>query len=793
MADPVATAAGYELNLEEYWQIIRRRRWVILLCACSVGVFSGLFSWLKQPPPLYSSSASVKISHSTNVADMLLQSLSVGNVNDMRTKLSIITSYALMERVAKRLGMIPKDLPSAQVRANPEYMDVILDLKGDVKAEQESDSGIINIKVVSSDPEFARDLAQAVAEEFRAYNIEEKNRRVFEAKKFIQQQLTVVGQRLKAAEEAVRDFREKHNLSSAEEGTGVLSKVVADMEKEYRHQAEKLNDLRFALAQLRKRIQKGGWDYKAVTVSGKVSSYFDELNKRLVEMALKHTELSTIYTDDHPQMRELREQANDILVSMVDELDKQVAHTRQRMADLQRNIEETEKKYRGLPEQALELRRLERAVRTNEALYNLLEKKYQEVLIREAGKVEEVSIIRPAMVSHVRINPPTTKKTTISGFILGLVLGLVIAMVLEAMDTSVGTIEEVESFLELPVLGVVPHLSHDEAVELFSGIKGLAVSGPALERQLRLIAHFLPSSSLAEAYRSMRTSLLYSREGEFRVILVTSATVEEGKSMITSNLAAVVAQQGARVLLIDAAMRKPTQHGTFGLKREPGLSEYLLGQMPWRDAVRRISDILLGDFGVDQALMTPGLDQLDIMTSGHRSANPADLLAAPAMAQLLDEARQEYDMVIIDMPPLLHATDATVIAGKVDGVLLVYRIGAVVRGALRRARREIESVGGRMAGVVLNGVHSEMADDYGRFGSYDADRDDEAPVSRLDRVRAWLRRAWLEARSGRVLERIQQAMDEETVSGLMARIHPRNVPDALERLRRKLRERFRRE
>ncbi len=747
MANPISTAAGYELNLEEYWQIILRRRWVILFCAVSLGAFSWLFSWLNQPPPLYSSTASVKISQSTDMTGLLLQNLTFSNVDDMSTQLSIVTSYALMERVAKRLGLVPKNLDSDQIRAHPEYMEEILDLKGDVEAEQEGNSGIINIKVVSSDPEFARDLAQAVAEEFRAYNIEEKNRRVFEAKKFIQQQLVVVGERLKQAEEAVRDYREKNHLSSAGQDSEVMAKVVADMEREYRHQAERLNDLRFALAQLRQRIQRGGWDYKAVSVSGKVSAYFDELNKRLVDMALKHTQLSTVYTDAHPEMRELREQADDILASMVDELGKQVGLTRQRMADLQKNIEATEKKYRGLPEQALELRRLERAVATNEDLFNLLEKKYQEVLIREAEKVEEVSVIRPALVSHVRINPVRTRQTAIAGFILGLVLGLIIALVLEAMDTSVGTIEEVESFLEVPVVGFVPHLAHDEAVELFSGVEGLATSGHALERQIRLITHFAPPSTIAEAYRSMRTNLLFSQAGEHRVILVTSATIKEGKSTVVANLATVVAQQGARVLLIDADMRKPMQHKTFGLAREPGLSEYLLGQMPWHEVVRRISDVLLGDFGVDQALMTPGLDQLDIITCGHKSANPPDLLAAPAMTQLLDEARREYDMVILDMPPLLHTTDATVVAGKVDGVLLVYHIGAVVRGALKRVKLGIESVGGRVAGVVLNGVRSEMTADYSRYKmdryyAYAYGDKAEERGNLLDRANAWVHQAW---------------------------------------------------
>lgn len=710
-----AANSGYELNLEEYWQVILRRRWIIVFCALSMGVFSWLFTWVNQPPPLFSASASVKVEQESNMADLLLRGGTYRGRGDMSTHLAVIQSYALMERVAKRMGMIPQELTPEEVRANPDYIDEILSLKDGISATQDGDSGILDISVVSSSAEFARDLAQAVADEFRVFNIEEKNKQVFEAKKFIQQQLVIVGDRLKKAEEAVRDYRQQNNLSLTNTDSEVVSRVISDMEQEYRKAVAHLNDLAFALKQLRARVQKGGWDYQAVTVSGEVSTYFDQLNKRLVEMALKRTELATSFTDGHPQVQELRLQASDILESMVSELDKQVGLTQRRMENLQESMDLAERKYQGLPEQALEIDRMKRTVRINEELFNLLEKKYQEVLIKEAEKVQEVSLVRPAMLSYVRINPVKTGQTAMAGLILGLVLGLIIALILEAMDTSVGTIEEVENFLEVPVVGFVPHLTHDEAMELFSGVEELATSGHALERQIRLISHFSPPSTIAEAYRSLRTNLLYSQTGDHRVILVSSATVKEGKSTIVANLAVVVAQQGARVLLIDGDMRKPMQHHTFGLKRDPGLSECLLGQTEWQDAVKRFSDVMLGNMGIDQALLTPGLDQLDILTCGRVASNPPDLLAAPQMSKILEEARKEYDMVLIDMPPMLHTTDATILASKVDGVLLVYHIGSVVRGALQRVKSNIESVGGKVLGVVLNGVRGEISADYATY------------------------------------------------------------------------------
>ncbi len=712
MASSTHVNEGYELNLAEYWQIISRRRWIIIFCAVAMGFFSGLLTWVKQPPPLYSSSAAIKIESSINVADLLLLGGRPRQYTDMKTQLAIIESYAVMERVAKRLGIIPDELTSEEIRANPEYMDDVLDLKDDVSVMQDEESGLIQITATSRRPVFARDLAQAVADEFIKFNIEDKNRRIFEAKKFIQQQLIIVRNRLKQAEEKISEYRKKHNLSATDANPELMASMIAELEQEYRKATAHLNDLRFAIKPLRQRINNGNWDYQAVSISGKVSDYFDQLNKRLVDMALKRTELMTVYTDEHPQIQELRNQAQDILTSMVDELEKQIQLTQRRIQNIDKTIESTKKRFQGVPEQALEIQRMQRTVRINEELFDLLEKKYQEVLIKEAEKVQAVSLVRPAMVSTFRINPVNPAQSAMAGLILGLVLGLVIALILEAMDSSIGTIEEVENYLGTPVIGFVPQLEHDEAIDLFKDVKELKTSGHHLERQIRLISHFSPPSTIAEAYRSLRTNLLFSQAGQHQVILITSSTVKEGKSTIAANLAVVLAQQGGRVLLIDADMRKPMLHHTFGVKREPGLSECLLGQFHWQDAVKRFSDIMLGDMGIDQALLTPGLDQLEVLTCGIVKASPPDLLAAPAMNTILQEAREEYDMVIIDMPPMLHTTDATVLASKVDGVLLVYHIGSVVRGALKRVQSNIESVGGKVIGIVLNGVRGELSPDY---------------------------------------------------------------------------------
>jgi len=710
-----ARTEGYEFNLEEYWHVILRRRWLILFSALSLGVFSWLFTGLHQPPPIYSSSTQVKVEQSSDLTGLLMQGLMVDTVDHIGTQLELIQSYALLERVAKRLGMINKEFSSEKIRAHPGLMRKILGLKRDVQAEQTGASGIITITTTSGSAEFARDLASAVAEEFRIYNIEDKNRRIYDAKDFISSQLKVVGNRLFEAEEAVRKYKQQHRAALDPSEVKLISNKVHDLERVY--EQEKTHTQ--ALADIKKKVQSHagpqGWDFKGISAVIKVSAFFDQLNTQLTDMAFTHTRLSANYTDMHPEMQDLRGKGNEIIHAMLSEISRQIEFSKSRLDKLNRDLQKMNKAYLRLPEQTLDLSRLQREVSTNAGLYASLRSTYQEALIKEAEKVEEVTILRPALVSYHRINPVNTRKSAVAGFILGLVLGLIISLILEALDTSVGSIEEVEGFLGVPVVGFLPQLAHEVALQLFNQESGVQLDGADLQRRIRLVSHFSPESTFAEAYRAMRANVMFSQAGEHRVILVTSSTIKEGKSTVSANLATIVAQQGARVLLIDADLRKPMQHRTFGLQREPGLSSYLMGQKPWQDCVQGISDMMLGDFGVDEVLRTPGLDQLDLLTCGRRAGNPADLLTSPAMGRLIEEARQAYDMVVIDMPPLLHTADASMVAGKVDGILLVYHIGAVARAVLKRVKNNIEAVGGRVMGTVINGVRGEVSLDYAKF------------------------------------------------------------------------------
>ncbi|PYM36663.1 MAG: hypothetical protein DME15_03160 [Candidatus Rokuibacteriota bacterium] len=190
---------------------------------------------------------------------------------------------------------------------------------------------------------------------------------------------------------------------------------------------------------------------------------------------------------------------------------------------------------------------------------------------------------------------------------------------------------------------------------------------------------------------------------------MTSATLQEGKTTTIVNLAITMAQSGQRTLLVGSNMRRPSIHRFFGIEREPGLSDILVGSVQWRDCIRTVADILMGRFEMEDIMSAPGLDNLHIIEAGPIPANPSELLSTPAMTAFLQAVREEYDIVLIDTPPVLPVTDSAIVASQTDGVILVYQAGKVGRLVLKRAKVHIENVGGKVWGVVLNDVKSEIA------------------------------------------------------------------------------------
>jgi capsular exopolysaccharide synthesis family protein len=192
-------------------------------------------------------------------------------------------------------------------------------------------------------------------------------------------------------------------------------------------------------------------------------------------------------------------------------------------------------------------------------------------------------------------------------------------------------------------------------------------------------------------------------------LLFTSAGLGEGKSTTVINLAITLAQEGQRVLLVDADLRRPIVHKRLGLPREPGLVEALQGSVSWQEAVRTATDLMIGSLGVDRVLKSPGLDNLHILSSGSAAHNPSECMSLAKLKPLLAEMQEVYDIVLFDTPPILPVTDAVAMSSRIDGTVLVYQVGRIGRNALKRAKFLLDHAQANIMGVVLTNVKAEIS------------------------------------------------------------------------------------
>ena len=698
--------AQYEMNLRDYWLIVRRRRLIIVASTILVALLS--FWFAKQKVPVYQATAAVKYEQSTQLSGLLVEVLSYSTADTIETQLSLIKSYPILEDVAKRLGRLPQTVPGAALRESKAYWAALDGLAAKVKVTRIPSTSILEITVTSTSPREARDIANAVVETYRDHSRALRNARVTEARKFIEAQLKEVEARVRHAEAEVWAFREANRIISP----GAESTVLLSLFTQVRSDIEKVRQQRAELELIQQRLARVAPSNPAARVFIDASNpALQRLQSVYAELLLERNNLALEATDRHPRLRALDDRMQEIQMEMRREVGAQIVTLRTREEILNRQMGELLQKNREVPAIELSLQRLQREARTSDDLLTLLKTRHQEALIKESEKIDEVSIVRPATEPEAPVGGETLT-TVFVGALLGLTLGLVLAFVQETLDTSIGTIEDVEAYLEVPVLGVVPHIDARETVErILERRPSLAQMDPeALLSHALLITHFDPKSPVAEAYRTLRTNVQFARmERSGKVLVVTSPTLQEGKTTTIVNLALTMAQSGQRTLLVGANLRRPSIHRFFGIEREPGLADILVGSVTWRDCIRTVADILMGRFEMEDIMAAPGLDNLHIIEAGPIPANPSELLSTPAMGAFLRAVRDEYDVVLIDTPPVLPVTDSAIVASQADGVILVYQAGKVGRLVLKRAKIHVENVGGKVWGVVLNDVKTEIA------------------------------------------------------------------------------------
>jgi capsular exopolysaccharide synthesis family protein len=414
------------------------------------------------------------------------------------------------------------------------------------------------------------------------------------------------------------------------------------------------------------------------------------LRSQQAELRVEYARLSTKFGEGYPKLSELGNQMAEVDKAINAELknlseryknEYLTASNAEKM--LQGKFDEQEQKAYDLNQGAAQYAILKHEVETTQDLYQTLQLKLKQAGIVAGLASANIGVVEAAQVPAEPIDPRPGLDLAI-GLGCGGILGILSAIGLEALDSTVRNADEVEHVVQLPVLAEIPSVGRKTNLD-----------DEVSQAELKLIALHRPQSLLAESYRSLRASLLHQGRAP-QVLAVTSCLPSEGKTSTAINCAVVLAQQGARVLLIDADLRNPTVHEALGLARDPGLSGVLAG-------VSQSAEVIA---------IAQLLPNLAILTAGAPTTFPAEMLGSARMTSLVQNLRGSYDHIVLDTPPSLIFTDAVAMSGEVDAMLLVARCGSTTKFALRHLTDTMARAGVDVAGVVLTAVDQRYANSY---------------------------------------------------------------------------------
>ena len=705
--------AQYELNLRDYWLIVRKRKWIIAVTVLLVSGANWVMTQVASPELVYEASARIKFERSTAIPGFMTEMMSVSDGgSNITTQAEVIRSVPVLVRAGKKLGLVKKEIEPRDARFPQDVLVKVYDLRTQISVTQEGGTNILKIMATAEAPESVARLANAVAEAYREENIVSRNRQVDEAKLFVEGQLKTIEESYRKSEQALVAFKAREgNVFLNEEARQALvnySALETERDKLAQVKREVANQLQ--LLKTSEALPDGG----AVRVfSDDVQALLAKLNQKLVDLATERAALLINYTPKHPQVLEVDAKIRSVKQEMIQELEAKSRTFSEREAAIRDSIGRYKSRYTGLPKAALELASLDREVKVNGDLYANLKQKNQEFLIKGAERIEEVSLIEPAVPPDGPKNAPKGSLNLVLSSLIGVLLGFVLAFIRESFDTSIGTIEDVESFLHVPVLGVIPREDRKVVEQTIKESFPESLDPESLALLARMSPLFDLKGVIAEGYRSLKVNLQFAcQDRPIKSLAFASAGLGEGKTTTVLNLAITIAQDGRRVLVVDADLRKPAVHSRLGLTRDPGLSEILVGNVQWGDVVQTAADLMLGKLGFDQVLSAPGVDNLSIITSGHLPSNPSEFFNSQRIVDLIAELEENFDLVIFDCPPILPVADAVLIGPKVDGVVLVYQVGKIGRTPLQRAKALLENAQAHIVGVVLSNVSAEFSPDY---------------------------------------------------------------------------------
>lgn len=706
-----STESLIKIDFQQYWFILKRRWLPVVASFWSVAGLAALHTFSQNP--VYEAYGKLLIKTGDNVTSAITTEdsdsqkqigglSSVGRESDpLKTETEVIRSLPIAQRTIATLNL--KDEEGAFLKSE-EFLERL-------SLENIPGTDILQLSYQSTDPEEAAIAVNKIMSLYLENNVLANRTGAATAREFISRQLPKTEATVSQAEVALRKFKEENNVIALEQEAESAVGEIADVEAKITDAQANLVDANARSQALRSKL--GMSSQEAVAASS--LSQAPGVQKALEELQQVESQLAveqTRYQAGHPQVVELREN-RDALRAQLQGRVKQVLGTQKEpdgnlqngelKQQLTADLVAAEAERLGLTEQVTTLsnvlatngqranvlpkleqrqRELERQLTAAQSTYETLLKRMEEIRVEENRNVANARIVEQAMVPEKPVAP--SKKINLAmGGLVGLLLGLGIALILEALDNSIKTVKQAREVFGYTLLGIIPNFGNKSS-KVSSRDHGSEPSVP------NLIVRDRPRSSISEAYRMLQANLKFlSSDKALKTLVVTSSVPREGKSTMSANLAAAIAQSGRRVLLVDADMRLPRQHHIWDLLNEAGLSDVLVGQAELRTVIK------------------PVMDNLHVLSAGVVPPNPMALLDSERMAALIDNFADSYDFVIVDTPALCVAADAPILGRMADGVLLVVRPGVVDSASATAAKEVLERSGQNVLGQVLNGVISE--------------------------------------------------------------------------------------
>ncbi len=652
-----------EIDVREYLRLLWHGRWIVA-AVTAAAVALGL-GWSLTRPKIYQTTCTISIdSHPPQIIKNQIN-LSPSwwelerYVNEQER---VIQSRTLAQRVVDRLGLAGH--PSLQETDDPAGMLIAMIDVEPLKASDVS-SNVIDLTMRGRDPEGITEWLNVYVQEYIAFNIEDNLKRMRQIYEVIQSKLEPLRTQLTESEQRLTQFKERQDsLLFADQDKNVITEQVNTLTTEYaRTKAERIRlETKIAALEQVSKEREPISSFPEVMRDPTIQSLQEQRRSLEVELNEK---LKT-YKSGHPVIKDLKGRIDGLGVQIRKQIDAIISSLRtdyqikrQREDSLYANIQQLKNQSIELSKQTMEYEKLKRDYEQNKAFYEDMLARSKEADISGTVAMNNIRVIDAARVPKSPVSP-NVPRTVMLTLVLGLMLGVGLVLGLDYLDQTLRSPEDIERHTGLEVFAMVPAYDGD------------------------------PGGVIREVYQSLRTALLFAARGDgAQVVMVTSAGPGEGKSTTATRLAETFAASAGRVLLIDADLRKPSLHRLVEADGRIGLTSVVLGEVSLETASHHVAA------------------GLDVVPAGPLPPNPPEMFGKESFHRLLDEAKKDYDWIIVDTPPVISVTDAVVCSPLADMVLMVVQYGRLDRKTVVGAMRQLGRAGARVVGAVLNRVDLE--------------------------------------------------------------------------------------